>query len=729
MPLVCLLNRLVYTQHGVYLVAQRLTRPTTTGALVAQTERCIVRGIACVRQTACGSSYIGAQWSVSLTGQRKAFSSSNGAGPSNRDSDHHTVQKQNVKNAPPPVKQKSNQRSKYSKFKHDYDLNRRIVRTEKLADLHSIVDRTSMSRFNKVNIATAINRLATLKKLSDGDTRSSTEDLSNTLPQLVQRATILFPSMGSQAVANIIHGTGALKYYDKNLLGAATKAKRAISKMKSQELATFSWGFAKAAQQQGSIHEDIAFKDLDNLVNAVCERALQIMYRLDAQNVSNLLWALATLGVEPNEDFLLGVYSQLLELLPTMNGLSYSSILWALAAMKVEIPSWLADALLLRVLDLSDTMSAQSIANVTWAFATLNERFDVDLRLAVERRAKQVLDEFKVQEMANFIWGLASMNSRPSDQLLTAMEKAYIRATADPLSGTVASITTALKLTSNKLHTAASTRQIQLDRNIGSRKWVSKPAEVAAIYWSYATLGINMKQARPEMLDHLNSQTMDLLLQMQPYELSTILWALSVFDVIGMTSVAPELLRKVLPANNIDMDVRSKLQLHQVFMCVDQLPLTLKIAEDLQEILFERRSFADHCATVFSKESASRSGKSTEHLRLRRAVGDALQGLVASPVELDAILPRECGYYSVFAYFPKHNMAIEVVGSANFVTGMNPSISVRGLVSGSFLLKHRTLRRAGVSTVVIPFGDLLNLENHDEETIINYLRHKFSQMK
>jgi hypothetical protein len=108
---------------------------------------------------------------------------------------------------------------------------------------------------------------------------------------------------------------------------------------------------------------------------------------MNAQNVANTIWGLATLGWQPGEGAMRG----------------------ALEGAAVRV---------------APSMIAQAVANTIWGLATLGwQPGEGAMRGALEGAAVRVAPSMKPQEVANTIWGLATLGWQASSELCAVFQQ------------------------------------------------------------------------------------------------------------------------------------------------------------------------------------------------------------------------------------------------------------------------------------------------------------------
>ena len=112
--------------------------------------------------------------------------------------------------------------------------------------------------------------------------------------------------------------------------------------------------------------------DVRRMIPALLARASITVKSFKPQEVANLMWALATLGMDPGAE--------------------------------------LATVMSRRAVESAGEFKPQEVANLMWALATLGVDPGAELATAMSRRAVASAGEFKPQEVANLMWALAVLS-------------------------------------------------------------------------------------------------------------------------------------------------------------------------------------------------------------------------------------------------------------------------------------------------------------------------------
>jgi len=135
--------------------------------------------------------------------------------------------------------------------------------------------------------------------------------------------------------------------------------------------------------------------------------ATTVSQSFDPQNVANTVWALATMGVTPDEKLLRAMQGRATALAGTFTPQAVANTVWALATMGVTPDEKLLRAMQGRATALAGEFDPQAVANTVWALATMGVTPDEKLLRAMQGRATALAGEFDPQNVANTVWAHA----------------------------------------------------------------------------------------------------------------------------------------------------------------------------------------------------------------------------------------------------------------------------------------------------------------------------------
>lgn len=156
-----------------------------------------------------------------------------------------------------------------------------------------------------------------------------------------------------------------------------------------------------------------------------------IMDDFAPQGISNSLWAFATLGYTLKPETIAKFSQAIRRQLKDFKSMEFSNVVWALATMKthldpLEVFDELLDEMHASIKAVPNMWSSQSVSNTLWAIATLDGEphklrarhgdYLNTLCMYVERKA----NTFVCQGLANTLWALATLEYTPSMKMLEA---------------------------------------------------------------------------------------------------------------------------------------------------------------------------------------------------------------------------------------------------------------------------------------------------------------------
>jgi hypothetical protein len=134
-----------------------------------------------------------------------------------------------------------------------------------------------------------------------------------------------------------------------------------------------------------------AHSSVDRFIDALAARAGQESAMLDAQAVSNLLWAFATFGRCPPGHVVQTVSARAREIAHTMSCQCVYNILWSLARLQIRPGAEVLDALCQRLRRLSEQLTPRALVNIMWAFGRFRFRPPQDLLVLIQKRVSTSL--------------------------------------------------------------------------------------------------------------------------------------------------------------------------------------------------------------------------------------------------------------------------------------------------------------------------------------------------
>jgi hypothetical protein len=389
--------------------------------------------------------------------------------------------------------------------KHQYPysasigINKRILAQNR--DWRGILSVYSVARskYNHVNWATTISRLGKATTRVGSAEMKRSDAYHALISELSERMTAS-PDLADfgevRGVANILHGLAKLKptinLDIQFILNAAERnADWIVENGNPQEISNTVWAFATLKVPA------------PNLLRKIDERAVYLVENGDPQNLSNIAWACATMKIPANNTFrAIGDQPDMSAFVRSCGAQEIANLAWAFATLEVPSPD------LFKCIDeqspvivsaIMRNARPQEMANLAWAFASVNnptttttttttlEDFAVAPQLLkeIEERASFLVENGKPRDIANAAWAFAKLKV-PAPRLFEKIDE----------------------------HSSAIVEN-------------GKPQEIANIAWAFATFNI----PAPLLINHLQKRAKAFVAGCGPQELANIAWALATLKV------------------------------------------------------------------------------------------------------------------------------------------------------------------------------------------------------
>ena len=320
--------------------------------------------------------------------------------------------------------------------------------------------------------------------------------------------------------------------------------------------------------------------EIDNFMEIV-EIARRYLLEMEARNLSGFLHSLAKAG-QCKEDIILEILKEAELKRKEFKPQNVSNTIWALATLNYHGASTFINLLLRESETKLRDFDPQELSNTIWALATLNYKDGYSFIKLMLREAETRLRDFDCLDLSNFIWALATLGiSDESPFTVMFLKSAELKLRVFDLQN-LACILWALATLNysdgfdfiKKLLTASEPRLINFT-----------PFEMSNTLWSLATLNYLdgydfikklLKEAEPKHIFF------------SPHSLSTFGWSLAVLD----HSEAPLFLTKFLSlAYGMTHQFANKdhtQSLQYLLLMEDQGHVTEEIKSDPQYVKFRR---------------------------------------------------------------------------------------------------------------------------------------------
>ncbi|KAJ1488554.1 hypothetical protein T484DRAFT_1782771 [Baffinella frigidus] len=326
--------------------------------------------------------------------------------------------------------------------------------------------------------------------------------------------------MGAREIANVHHSMARLHdsrrmlapNYERALLLEAMqrRATATAGEFIPQAVSNVLWALATMGERADR-----------ELLEAMQTRAKETAGEFKPQEVANLMWALATMGEKPDRELLEAMQNRATATAGEFIPQTVSNLLWSLATMGEKADRGLLEAMQRRAKETAGEFKPQEVANSLWALATMGERADRGMLEALQTQATAKAGEFILQDVVNVLWALATMGQKADRGLLEAMQRRATATAGKFIPKAVA-----------KLLWALATMGIKADRNLleamQTRATATagefNPQDVSNVLWALATMG---KKADLELLEAMQNRATANAGEFNPQAISNLLWALA----------------------------------------------------------------------------------------------------------------------------------------------------------------------------------------------------------
>jgi len=260
--------------------------------------------------------------------------------------------------------------------------------------------------FDHINVVTAFRKL--LQSRRDGVPRGLAERATQVLEAAAMRH---MHTCDAQHVANLLHIMAKTRYrpWDPTLFPKLEgRAEALAGTFNSQNVTNMLWAHATMGREPGAR----LMRELEGRVEALCGRgeAAGRGGTLNTQHVANTLWAYAKMGREPGAGLMRELEGRAEADAGTFVAQDVANTLWAYAKMGRAPGAGLLRVLEGRAEALAGTFIEQNMSNILWAYATMGRKPRAGVMRGLAGRAEALAGTFTTQDVANMLWAFCVMS-------------------------------------------------------------------------------------------------------------------------------------------------------------------------------------------------------------------------------------------------------------------------------------------------------------------------------
>lgn len=567
------------------------------------------------------------------------------------------------------------------------------VNAEELLKLHA----EHGPSMNSIHLATLWNRMVSHRGL--------VERRQEQVDEMLRQTMTVLSSGEAQALSNIAHGVARcglrgpeVRQFFESLLVSAL---RLLHTYNAQNLSNTVWAFATVACAA------------PELFARVEEAAMQKLADFNTQNLANTTWAYATLAV-PAPRLFAAVEQVALPMLGEFKPQELSNLVYAYAKAGVAAPQLFSHAERAALSKL-ELFKAQDISNTAYAYALAGvgrhtpALFDGMVAQALRREK-----EFKAQEISNTVWAYATAEFRydgadgkstpRTRELYDGMAVAAARRLHDYKPQEIANTCWAYA----KANAPAPALLARLARMAAPRIGDFKLQEVAILAWAFATHAV----PAPELFEAIATELSPRMADCEQQGLANLTWAFAcadarhrAFNVAAMAALVGRGVAEVAAFHGMHL---AQLQQWQLWIEHELNEPSLLLPDELRAPC--RAALASNSVTTSKLQSSvgrallEGVGVLTheEHMCERSGYSIDLVTTGLAPTAAAAAL----GEPGALAICEQRKVAIEVDGLSHFTQAANGNYAP----TGATLFKARQLAALGWRCVSVPFYEWQLLE-------------------
>jgi hypothetical protein len=429
------------------------------------------------------------------------------------------------------------------------------------------------------------------------------------------------------------------------------------------------------------------------------------LQQAEPQNVSNVLWAAATLQLQPTGAELQQLLWRFTAVLADATPQEVSNTLWAVATMGQQVPPQQLQRLLEKAVAVLADATPQAVSNTLWAVATMGRQVPPQQLQKLLGRFVAVLPDATPQAVSNTLWAAATMGRHLPPQQLQQAVAAFVELLPAATSQAVANLVWAcarMQYMPLQLFRSLQQHPQQLKKVLAG----STPQALANMAWACGELGYRGKllpgvllQQAVNMLQGGGSGSFTL------QHMCNLCWTAAVLD---LQQDVPQVLQLAAAASHVlgTGSAENMLQLHQVHLWLldGQLPapsqgLSVVPGQGLLGVLTQQQ--LEQCKISWEQLLAETAKQPASHLQ--ESVFSAFQQLPPDtwqqlPQSEQPTADKAC-LIDIAAVVPSGvRVAIEVDGPTHFVW---PERSLGGATQA----RNRALAARGYAVISIPYWE------------------------
>ena len=460
-----------------------------------------------------------------------------------------------------------------------------------------------------------------------------------------------------------------------------------------------------------SAQKESAATAQQQLLSELHQASVQLQQQCGARELANVIWSCGRLSSPARAKLLLPLFSKT-STLQLAKPQEVSNSLWALATLQLQLTGAELQQLLWRFSAVLSDAAPQAVSNTLWAVATMGQQVSpVQLQQLMGRFAA-VLPRVKPQDVSNTLWAVATMGQQVPQQQLQLLLSAFVKLLP---AATPQAVSTVLLACGRMKYQP--TQLLQRTQHLQQCVAAAQPQELANMAWACGELGYRGQLLPGALLQQAVKLLPDVGTgSFTPQGLCNLCWSAAVLD---LQQCVPQVLELAAAASQVFNGANDEdcLQLHQVHMWLldSQLPAPGHGLSGVltQQQLEQCRATWEEQLTATAKQQASRL-QQLVYAAVLRLPSDMWQ---QQPQPEQPTADKACLIDITAVTAMGVKVAIEVEGPHHYI---QPSSTL----SGSTLYRNRALAARGYVVISVPYWDWKALDSTAQQQ--RYLLAKLS---